>query len=94
MRSSGVVRFTRVRLGSLALGVDVFIRGRWIHSSLPWGSLGFLGSLKFALGVTGFMRGRWVHSGSSLVPMGSSGVVGFSGVRPGGRWIHWRSRWG
>ena len=60
---------------------------RWVHA-------GSLGSLKFALGVTGFIQGRWVHLGSPWGSMGSSGVVRFTGVRPGGRWVQWRSPWG
>ena len=80
MGSSEVVAFTRVCPW-----------GRWVHP-------GSLGSIKFALGFTGFIRGRWVHLGSSWVSMGSSvvvgllafamGVVGFTGVRLGGRWVH------
>ena len=103
MGSSGVVGFTRDRLGGcwvhlgwfssleFPLGVDGFIRGSWIHSGTPWGYLvhpGSLGSLRFALGVAGFFRAGWVDTGSPLGSMGSSGVVGFTGVRPGGRWVH------
>ena len=66
--SSGVVRFTLVRLwgrcvqpGSLgtfgfALGIVGFNRGCWFHPVS-------LGSLGFSLGVVGFIRGHWVHSG-------------------------------
>ena len=40
-------------LGSLAraLGVVRFIRDRWVHSTEPWGSLGYSG-------VVGFTRAR------------------------------------
>ena len=46
-----------------------------------------LGSLVFALGVVEFIQGCWVHIGSPLGSLGSSGVVGFIRVRPGGRWV-------
>ena len=71
----GVVRFSLVRPG-----------GRWVHP-------GLFGSLVFALGVVGFIRGRWiqpVYLGSlrlALGSLGSSGVVGFTRVRAGGRWV-------
>ena len=58
--------------------------GRLVHI----GSLGLLGC---ALRVVGFIWGRWVHIGARLgsmgdhwVSLGSSGVVGFTRVRPGG----------
>ena len=63
-----------------------------------------LGSLACALRVFGFIRGllvtsrarlsRWaytgslVHSGASWGSLGSSSVIGFTGVRPRGRWVH------
>ena len=42
------------------------------------------GVVEFALGVVEFFRGRSVHSVSRWVPLGSSGVVGFTWVRAGG----------
>ena len=65
--SSRVVRFTLVR-------VVGFIRGRWVHSGSPWGSLG-------SSWVVGFTRvrylGRWVHPGL-LDSLGITlGVFGF-----------------
>ena len=50
-----------------------------------------MGSLGFALGVLGIMRGRCVHSRSRWGSLGSSGVVGFTLVRAGVRWVHSRS---
>ena len=84
-------------LGSLmfALGVEGFIRGRWVHS---WGSLGSSGAVGFtkvrtvrrrvhpgllglALGGVAFLRGRWFNSGST-------GIIGFSRFCLRGSWIH------
>ena len=97
--SSGVVGFTRVRserrsvhpgsLGTLggALVVVGFIRGHLVH---PGYSI---------LGVVGFIRGRWLHSGVPWGSLRSSGIVGFTAVRPGcsgfirGRWVHLGSLW-
>ena len=77
MGSSGVVGFTRVRAG-----------GRWIYSGSLC-SLGFaLWVVGFALGVVRFMRGLWIHLISLWGSLGSSGVVRFTRVRPGGRWVH------
>ena len=49
------------------------------------GSLGSPGNARLCVG---FMRGRWVHpvrhSGTPLASLGSSGVVGFTRVHPGG----------
>ena len=42
----------------------------------------------YTVGVVVFIRGRWVHRGSPGGPAGSSGVAGFTGVRPGGRRVH------
>ena len=53
----------------------------------------WLGSLGFALGVDGFIRSRWVHSGSRWGSFSSSGVVVFTRVRPGGRWVRSRCHW-
>ena len=107
--SSGVVGFTRLRTrwrwvhpGSLgsrgcALSVVRFIRGRWVHSVVPWWSLGSSGVIWFTQ-VTLY----WVSLGSSGVPWGSlrsSGIVGFTAVCPGcsgfirGRWVHLGSLW-
>ena len=77
---------------------------RWIHtgpfSCTPvrhlcrWVNQGSFGSLGSALGGVGFMRvfgfigGRWFHSGAPWGSLGSSGVVGFTPVRPGGLWVH------
>ena len=52
--------FIRVAL-CCALGVVDFIRGRWVQSSAPWGSLDLSG----VVGVTCVRPGgRWVHPGS------------------------------
>ena len=42
----------------------------------------------FALGVVGFMCGRWVHFVSPWGSFSSSGVIGFTRIRPRGRWVH------
>ena len=100
MGTSGVVRFTWVHTvgrcvhpGSLrslgfAMGVVVFIQGRWVHSESSWRSLGSSG----AAGFTSVRpAGRWVHLwllrslGFALQVVGfiqnsltiSLGVVGF-----------------
>ena len=103
-----------VRLGSLSslgctLGVvgivcSRWIRwGRWVHSFARWWSLFHprsLGSLVCTLGVVGFIRGHWVHWGAPWGLLCSSGVVGFTGVCPGGRWfilgrwVHSGAPWG
>ena len=36
------------------------------------------------MGAVGFIRGCWDHWCATWVPSGSSGVTGFTGVRPGG----------
>ena len=69
-------------LGSLgcAMGLVGFIRGGWVHSGVPWGSLGSFfsfGSLGSALGALG-----------SCWSLGSSEVVGFTCVRYVGRCVH------
>ena len=69
-------------------GVVEFIRGRWVHSVAAWRSLGSFG---FALGDVGFIRCRWVHSGVSCGSLDSSGVIGFTRVRPRSRSVHSRS---
>ena len=79
--SLGSLRLDVVELGwvhsGFSLGVVVFIRGRWVYSGSPWGSLG-------SSGVTGFNQvrhrvveftrvrpaGRTVHAGS----LGSLGI--------------------
>ena len=80
-----------------ALGIDGVIQSRLVHSGVPRGGVGFiqgllwihlgsLGSLGFALGVTQVRPvRRWIHPRSSL---GSSGVVGFIRMRPGGRSVN------
>ena len=78
--SSSVVGFTRMRP-----------RSSWIH-------LGSLGSLICAMdvgltracanSVVGFILGRWVHFTERWMLMGSSRVVRFTCVRPGGRLIY------
>ena len=86
----GVVGITRVRPWGQSLGssgVVAFTRGSWVH-------LGSLGSLGFALVVVGFIRVRWVHSHSLCWSLCSSGVVSFTRVRPGGRWVHSCWPWG
>ena len=49
-----------------ALGVVGFIRGRWVYSDSPWGSLGtsevVAFTLRLALWVVGLIRRRWDHS--------------------------------
>ena len=77
---SGVIAFIRVRAG-----------GRWVHAG-SLGSLGFaLGVVWFALVVVRFMSGRWIHLGSPWWSLGSSWVIGFTRISPGGRWVHPRS---
>ena len=74
--SSWVVEFTRVYAG-----------GRWNRlQSLD--SLGSLGSLFCALVVFGFIQGLWVHSCALWGSLGSSMVIGFTGVRRGGCCVH------
>ena len=74
MRSFGVIRFSRVRPG-----------GSWVDLG-SLGSIGFaLGVVGFAVGVVGFICGCYVHLGSPWVSFGSSGVVEFTRIRPGGR---------
>ena len=72
--SSRVVRFTLVLPG-----------GRWVFPVS-------LGSHGCTLWDVGFFLGIWGHSyapwGSPLRSMGSSGVVCFTRLRPGGRWVH------
>ena len=48
-------------LGSfvLALGIVVFMMGRWVHSRMPWGSLGSSGVIVFKRTRPG---GVWCHS--------------------------------
>ena len=90
-----------------ALGIVGFILGHCVRSRAPWGNcfhqVSFrslaraLGVVEFT-GVVGFtvarswclwyILGRWVHSGMLF---GSSSVVGFTRVRPRGRWIHLES---
>ena len=68
-----------------------FIRGRCVHSGVPWESLGSSGmvgapwgSLEFGW-CTRMRHGRrWVHEGAPLVLMGSYCVVGFTRVRAAG----------
>ena len=84
---AGVVGFNPVRAGSrwvhpgslssllgvvgCALWVVGFMRGRWDHSDLPWGSLG-------SSEVVGFtLVGRWVHPPSLGSLSLALGVVGF-----------------
>ena len=94
LRSSWVVGFTRVRrscrwihpcsLGSLffVLGVIGFIRGLWVHSGSPCGSLG-------SSVVVGFIRVRPSDSwGARWGSLSTSGVVRFIRVRPWGRCVH------
>ena len=60
---------------------------RWVDP----GSFGFLGSALGGVGlmqVVRFFRGRWVHSGAPWGSLSSSGVVGFTPVRPGCLWVH------
>ena len=90
--SSEVVEFTQVHhwgrwvhpgwLGSLrcALGVFGFIWFVWFTREHP-GGVGFMR-------VVGIVRGRWVHSIAPWGSLGSSGVVGFTRVRPVRRWVH------
>ena len=51
-------------------------------------ALGSLGSLRFALEVVGNIQSRFVHLCSPLASSGSSGVIRFTRVRPGGSWAH------
>ena len=62
------VRFFSFRRFSV-LGVVVFIRFRWLHSSTPWGSFSFIRALH---GVVMSIRVRWDQSGA---------VVGFGRLR-------------
>ena len=85
MGSSRVVGFIRVRTA-----------GRWVHP----GSLGVVGCLWFALVIVGFILGvvefirvLRVHSHSLRGLLSSSAFVGFTRVRPGGRWVRSWGRW-
>ena len=77
---SGVVRFTWVHPGFFGV-----IRFCCVHSCAPRWSLGSFGC---ALVVVGYFHGRWVLLGAHWVSLGSSGVFGFTRVRPRGRWVH------
>ena len=61
-------------LGSLNFALDVggFVRGRWIHSGVPWG---LLGSFVCTLGVVVFIQGRWGREGAQWRSLGSFRVV-------------------
>ena len=85
-------------MGSLWFAVEVTrVRpgGRWVYPG-ALGSLGFavgvVGSVvRFTLvplGVVGFIRGLLVHLRSIWGSLFSSTDIGFTGVCPGGRWIH------
>ena len=50
------------------------------------GSLGF--DMVFSLGVVRYIRCHWVHRGAPWESFGSSGVAGFTGVRPVCRRFH------
>ena len=52
--------------------------------SVRYGVVGFTGVRP---GVFGFIQGRWLPWGSPWESLGSSGVVGFAGFRPGGHWV-------
>ena len=52
------------------------------------GKSGVVGFTKVRAGLFEFIGGRWVHSGSRLVSLGSFGVVVFTRVHAGGRWVH------
>ena len=69
------------------LGVIGFIRGRWVHSGVPWGSSGSFRIVRFIRVHPAVFRvysGRYVHSGAPWGSSGSFGVVRFIRVRPGG----------
>ena len=52
------------------------------------GSSGVVGITRVRAGVVGFIRNRWVHSGSHCGSLGSPGIVRFTQLRAGGRWVH------
>ena len=52
---------------------------------------GLLDSLRYALGVARFIQVIWVHSGSPWGSLDSCWFVGFTRIRPGGRWVHLES---
>ena len=60
---------------------------RWVHS-------GSLVSVVHALVVGGLFRGRWVHSGVPSRSFCLFGVIGFTPVHPGDRYIHFCVRSG
>ena len=69
-----------------ALGVDRFIRGRWVRSRAPCVSLGLSG----VAGITRlYLGGRWVYPGSLGTLACSLGVTGF--IR--GRRVHSLAPW-
>ena len=72
--SSGDVGFTRVHTGCRG-----FIRGRWVHSGAPWGSMDSCRVVKFTRLRPG---GHCVHVGSLDSLVFALGVVGFI-------WNHW-----
>ena len=56
----------------------------WLVHLRSLGSLWFtLGVVEYALVVTGFHRRCWVHLVSPWVSLGSSGLTGFTRIRPG-----------
>ena len=67
------------------------MRGRWVHSGAPLGSLGSSAVVGFNLVRLG---DRWVHSGAPWGSFSSYRVVGFTRVRPEGRWVHIGARLG
>ena len=85
--SSGVAGFTGIRtgcrrfhpgsLGSLGCALGAIV----VHP-------GSLGSLRCALLSIGFIWGDWVHWGAHRGPSGSSGISGFTMVRPGDGRVH------
>ena len=85
--SSWVVGFTRVRAG-----VGWVHPGSFFHSGSRWVSLGLLGfaqgAVALALEVDWIIRCRLVNRVSPWGSLGSSGVFGFTRIRPGGRWVH------
>ena len=62
-----------------SLGSLVVIQRRWIHSGVPWQSLGSIWVVVFILVRPG---GRWVHSGSLGSFRCALRVIGFIKVRP------------
>ena len=72
-----------------------YIRGSWVHSRAPWGSLGSFEVPRASPGVVGFVEltrarrgGGWVHPRPLVSLSCFLGVAGFTRIRPGGRCVY------